>query len=254
MVHSYFNNSNESILLQQEYGIPQYNDNNEHEHCENLFENEQKECTNDKSKENELTLEKEKEDEETAEQLKELIKQLNYKEMYENERKRSSEVEDKLMEQYKQSADYYKQMLEKERLRNEEILRHENQVREQYKQNADKYEQILEKECLRNEELLRQNDLFQCRESTKWLFEELDKEVPMRVTAAHDKEMQERDRLMNEENLKQKALTEKLNKEIIQLKNQLIAYEKQWKGHANYCKELNTIYEKRINKAIDTFN
>ena len=49
-------------------------------------------------------------------------------------------------------------------------------------------------------------------------------------------------------------MTDQLKEEITQLKNQLAAYEQQCKGHANYCKELNEISEKRINEAMDTFN
>ena len=72
--------------------------------------------------------------------------------------------------------------------------------------------------------------------------------------AAYKSEMLERDHLMDEECSKQKVLTEKLNEEMLQLKDQLTAYEKQWEDHANHCKELNAINEKIINKAIDTFN
>ena len=170
---------------------------------------------------------KEKEDEEIAEQLKELTKQLNYKEMYENEQKRCNKVEDQLREQYKQNADMHKQ-------------------------NADIYKQLLEKECLRNEGVSNVEKI-----NIQSILEETKKEIAKSVKeseAAYKSEMLERDHLMDEVCSKQKVLTEKLNEEITKLKNQLTAYEKQWENHTNHCKELNAINEKRINKAIDTFN
>ena len=91
----------------------------------------------------------------------------------------------------------------------------------------------------------------------KRIFEESKQEIATCITeseAAPKNEMLERDHLMDEENLKQKVLTDKLNEEMAQLKSQLTAYEKQWGSHANYCKELSEIYEKRINITIDTFN
>ena len=65
---------------------------------------------------------KEKEDEEIAKQLKELTKQLNYKEMYENEQKRCIEVEVQLREQYKQNADIVKECLRNEGISNVEKI------------------------------------------------------------------------------------------------------------------------------------
>ena len=140
------------------------------------------------------------------------------KEMYENEQKRCSELQDKLMEQIKKTADICERHLEKEWLRND-------------KQN-------------------------ECRESMKKI-EEIKKEIAINIAeseVAHKKEMLERAHLMDKEILKQKVLTDQLNEEIIQLKNQLTAYEKQWEGYANCCKELSEKYEKRISITIDTFN
>ena len=83
---------------------------------------------------------------------------------------------------------------------------------------------------------------------------------------AHRKEMLENEDLRDEENIKHNALTEKLQEEIAQLKDQLtLAHEKQatereaLKDSVKNLqhKELNAreeIYEKRINKVIDTFN
>ena len=53
--------------------------------------------------------------------------------------------------------------------------------------------------------------------------------------------------LINKENLKERLLIETLKDEIVQLKNQLSAYEKKWEEH-------NETHEKQINQAIDAFN
>ena len=128
-------------------------------------------------------LEKDNEVEDIAEQLKELIKQLKYKEMYENERKKRTEVED--------------------------------QLREQYKKNADKFEQLLNRECLRNDELSKQSELLNKQ------IVEIKREVAQNLIEskeAYKKEMQEREHLMDEEILKQ---IENLKEEIEQLRSQL---------------------------------
>ena len=159
-------------------------------------------------------LEKDDEVEYIAEQLKELLKQLKYKEMYENERKKRTEVEDEL--------------------------------REQYKKNADKFE-LLNRECLRNDELSKQSELLNKQ------IVEIKREVAKNLIEskeAHKKEMQEREHLMDEEILKQ---IENLKEEIEHLRSQLTAYGKDVEGHAKYCYEHNDIHEKNINKAIDTF-
>ena len=65
-----------------------------------------------------------KKDEEMTKQLKKLTKQLNYKQMYEDEWKRCSKLETQLREQYKQNADIFKQLLERQlqvHMRNEEV-------------------------------------------------------------------------------------------------------------------------------------
>ena len=128
-------------------------------------------------------LEKDNEVEDIAEQLKELIKQLKYKEMYENERKKRTEVED--------------------------------QLREQYKKNADIFEQLLNRECLRNDELSKQSELLNKQ------VVEIKREVAQNLIEskeAYKKEMQEREHLMDEEILKQ---IENLKEEIEQLRSQL---------------------------------
>ena len=160
-------------------------------------------------------LEKDDEVEYIAEQLKELLKQLKYKEMYENELKKRTEVEDEL--------------------------------REQYKKNADKFEQLLNRECLRNDELSKQSELLNKQ------IVEIKREVAKNLIEskeAHKKEMQEREHLMDEEILKQ---IENLKEEIEHLRSQLTGYGKDVEGHAKYCYEHNDTYEKNINKAIDTF-
>ena len=127
-------------------------------------------------------LEKDNEVEDIAEQLKELIKQLKYKEMYENERKKRTEVED--------------------------------QLREQYKKNADIFEQLLNRECLRNDELSKQSELLNKQ------VVEIKREVAQNLIEskeAYKKEMQEREHLMDEEILKQ---IENLKEEIEQLRSQ----------------------------------
>ena len=128
-------------------------------------------------------LEKDNEVEDIAEQLKELIKQLKYKEMYENERKKRTEVED--------------------------------QLREQYKKNADIFEQLLNRECLRNDELSKQSELLNKQ------VVEIKREVAQNLIEskeAYKKEMQEREHLMDEEILKQ---IENLKEEIEQLRSQV---------------------------------
>jgi len=115
----------------------------------NVSENEQKE----NEQQNKLILEKERQEhmdsheiekmikdkEELAKQVKELTKQLDYKEMYENERKECVRVEDQLreadkdkVEQYMQYVDTYKQLLEKE----QEIFKHNILIEEQKKEIA----------------------------------------------------------------------------------------------------------------------
>ena len=86
------------------------------------------------------------------------------------------------------------------------------------------------------------------------------------IAEALRKEMVENIHLRDEEHIKYNALTKKLQEEITQLKNQLtLAHEKQATETEAlqdsvknlYHKELNAreeIYEKRINKVIDTFN
>ena len=180
---------------------------------------------------NTVTLEKNTSPEEITEQLKELTKQLNYKEKYEKE-------QEKLMEQYKQNLDSHKQLME------------------QSKQNADTYKQLLEEERLRNKDTAKQIEIIN-KENMQRLFEKLKTEMTKTLTVSEEvykTEMLEKVRLMNEENLKQKVVIDELKEEITQLKNQLAAYEKQCEGHANYCKELNEISEKRINEAMDKFN
>ena len=157
--------------------------------------------------------------EQITEQLKEITKQLSYKEMYENERKRCSEVEDKLREQYKQNADVFKQLL---------VYTISNQ-----------------------------NELLN-KESMQSIFEELKKEAAENLIKksedAQKKEILDKGNFTDQEYLQQKALTEKLKEEIAQLKYQLAAHEKQWEGHTNSYEELNKIYEKRINDAIASFD
>ena len=123
-------------------------------------------------------LEKEENDDEITEQLKKIMKQLNFKKMYEDEQKKCSELEKQLLELQKQN-------------------------------------QLLSTQL---------KSLIDSKEAQK-------------------KEMLENDCLMDEENLKQKVLTEELKQEIIQLKNQLATYEKKWESHTNHN-----------NKTIDTFN
>ena len=94
----------------------------------NLSENEQKECTEDKNQKNEQQLSKkvgetEKMNEELAKQLKELTKQLD---MYENERKGLREAD-------KEKLETFKQLLEKEHLRDEELKKEIAQLRNQVK-------------------------------------------------------------------------------------------------------------------------
>ena len=173
-----------------------------------------------------MILEKDKSPEEITEQLKQLTKQLNYKEKYEKE-------QEKLMEQYKQNADTHKQ-------------------------NADTYKRLLEEERLRNEETAKHIEVLN-KENMQRIFEELKTEVTKSLTVSEEiilykNEMLEKVNSIKEENLMQKVLIDELKEEIIQLKNQLAAYEKQCEGHANHCKELNEISEKRIHEAMDAFN
>ena len=68
--------------------------------------------------------------EELAKQLKELTKQLD---TYENERKERIKVEDQLREADKEKLDTFKQLLEKERLKDEELKKEIAQLRNQVK-------------------------------------------------------------------------------------------------------------------------
>ena len=160
-----------------------------------------------------------------------MTKQLNYKEKYEQE-------QEKLMIQYRQNTDTYKQLME------------------QCKQNADTYKQLLEEERLRNQETAKHIGVLN-KENMQRIIEELKTEMTKSLTVSEEvyqKEMLEKVNSMNEEKLRQKVLTDQLKEEITQLKNRLAVYEKQCEGHANYCKELNETSEKRINEAMETFN
>jgi len=85
-----------------------------------------------------------KDKEELAKKVKELTKQLDYKDtLYENERKKCMKVEDQLreaekdkVEQYMQYVNTYKQLLEKEHLRKEENFQHNILIEEQRKEIA----------------------------------------------------------------------------------------------------------------------
>ena len=130
--------------------------------------------------------------------------------MYENERKRCSEVENQLREQYKQYADIFKRLLENE--------------------------------------ISKQNELFSI-ESMQRLFTELKREITENFTKsedAHKNEMLDKGNIIDEEILKQKVLTEKLKEEITQLKNQLMAYEKQWECYTKSYKESEEVYKKEL--------
>ena len=90
--------------------------------------------------------------------------------MYEKEQEKCCKVEDHLIEQYKQNADIFKQLLEKEFLRNEEISK--------------------------KIEILNKNNM-------QRIFEELKRELTKNLTEVNTKEMLERECLINKENVKQ---------------------------------------------------
>ena len=128
----------------------------------------------------------------------------------------------------------------------------EIQLREQYKQNAEIFIQLLEKQMqvhMRNEEVSKQNELLN-KDNMQRVFEEVKREIITKLMEdgeADKKEMLEEGYLLDNESFQKKLLIEKLKEEIVQLKNQLAAYEKKWEEH-------NEINEKRINLAIDAFN
>ena len=103
-------------------------DNNVHRYPRTQFKNEDENQENEQR--NEQKLERDKNLEEIIEQLKELTKQLTYKEMYENERKRCSEVEDQLREQNKKNAEMLKQLLEIEISKQHELFSIESMLKE----------------------------------------------------------------------------------------------------------------------------
>ena len=97
-------------------------------------------------------------------------------------------------------------------------------------------------------EISKKNELFSI-ESMQRLFTELKREITENFTKsedAHKNEILDKGNLIDEEILKQKALTEKLKEEITQLKNQLIAYEKQWESYAKSYKESEEVYKKEL--------
>ena len=178
-----------------------------------MFKSEQKACTSDENQEDgqqsEKTLKEDKRYEEIMKQLEELTKQLNFKVMYETEQKRCSKVEDQFREQCKLHADILKQLLDNETSKQKELW---------------------------------------SIESIQRLFKELKCESCTKNEDAHKKEILDKGNVIDEEILKLKVLTENLKEEIIQLKNQLTAYEKQWESQANFYKESEEAHKKEFHK------
>ena len=185
-----------------------------------------------------------------------MTKQLNYKEKYEKE-------QEKLIEQYTHNADTYKQLLEKESLRNEElskqieILNKENmqrifeELKREITENLTAKEEvhkkeILEKQSLMNKEDMKQELIEEEGRKHEYSAETLRKEVSnlqLQIAEfkweinktiednaeAHRKEVLESKHLMDEESRKQRLLTDNLQEEVTCLKNQIrltLVYEK----------------------------
>ena len=227
-------------------------------------------------------LEKEENDDGIAEQLRKITTQLDFKKMYEDEQKRCSKLEKKLLELQNENMHREevrkKEMLEKECLMHEETLKQETLTKElkeeivlknltyekKWESHTSHYNKTIDafNKQLKDSEEAHKNEI--CNLQVK--MEELKKEVAKTLkdsAEAHRREMLENIHLRDEDNNKHNNLIEKLQEEIEQLKNQLTLFYKQQATEGEDSlknlqqKELKTreeIYEKSMKMVIDTFS
>ena len=191
--------------------------------------------------------------------------------MYEKEEKRLNDVEDQLRKRSEEGVEIIKQFVS---LQNKQL---ENQ-RSTYGKNAteqdlfgDTYRKELDNlQCkvdviLEEVEKLKKSKEIHMKELELEILEEFKRKVDRMLKDSEEAQKNEIEYLINKTYSKEKALIEKLEKDVTQLRNKLSAYEKQWEDSQfdqefednlkkSFCKELNSreeIFEKKINRVID---